>query len=167
MKAERTPPEEGRRPRSGPSVRRVLSGLLAGALLLGACSSSKPTTTTTTVHLSAAAQISSNWLTFFSGQTAAAKKIAVLQNGSAFAQIIDGQATSALAKSVHATVAKVSDITASSARVKYSIYLGTSLALGNQLGEAVFQSGKWKVSDASFCVLLGLEQVSSAACPKA
>jgi hypothetical protein len=119
------------------------------------------------VHLSAKASITANWIAFFSGRTGAAQKTAALQNGSQFAQIIKGQANSAMAKSVRAVVLSVSDIGQTTARVRYSLYLGTTLALGDQVGQAVFQDGRWKVSDSSFCVLLGLEGVTSPACPKA
>lgn len=118
------------------------------------------------MHVSATAQITANWTTFFSGQTSAAKKITLLQNGSQFAQIVDGQASSPMAKSVTAKVSKVSDVTATTAAVRYSISLGGSVALAGQAGQAVFEGGVWKVSDASFCVLLGLEGVASPACPK-
>ena len=149
----------------------IPAGLMIGALVLGACGSSPPatttttSTTTTTVRSNATAAITTNWIEFFSGNTAASRKIALLQNGSQFAQIIEGQASSAQAKSVHATVTKVANIKTSTAEVHYNIFLGTTEALANQTGEAVLQSGTWKVSDASFCVLLGLEFVHDPACP--
>lgn len=134
--------------------------------MLGACGSSTPSPTTTTVAKppSAISSITTNWKAFFNGTTPASRKVALLQNGSSFAAIIDGQASSALAKSVRATVSKVSDVTASSANVRYSISLSGTTALANQTGAAVKQSGTWKVSDASFCVLLGLEGVKTPAC---
>jgi hypothetical protein len=118
------------------------------------------------VHVSAKSAITANWVAFFSGETSAARKTAVLQNGSEFAQIIKGQASSSIAKSVHAVVLSVTHITTTSATVHYSIYLSTQVALAKQLGQAVYQDGQWKVSDASFCVLLGLESVVSPSCPK-
>jgi hypothetical protein len=74
--------------------------------------------------------------------------------------------SSAIAKSVHAVVSSVTDITTTTATVRYRLYLGKSVALPNETGQAVYQGGQWKVSDASFCVLLGLEQVASPACPR-
>jgi len=138
------------------SARRIAT-LVACGVLLGACGSS-PTTP------SAASKISSNWVTFFNGATPAATKISLLQNGSEFAQIIDAQSSMPLAKSVTAAVSRVSDITASTASVRYDLLLGGTSALSNQLGRSVLQSGSWKVSDASFCVLLALEQVTVPAC---
>jgi len=43
----------------------------------------------------AKAQITSNWEAFFNGQTSAAKKIALLENGQKFASVINAQAGSA------------------------------------------------------------------------
>jgi hypothetical protein len=65
---------------------------------------------------------------------------------------------------VRATVSKVAILTATTAIVHYSISLGGQTALANQSGEAVNQGGTWKVSVASFCVLLGLEGTKSVAC---
>ena len=43
------------------------------------------------------------------------------------------------------------------ATVAYNILLGTTPALTNESGLAVYQNGTWKVGDASFCALLALE----------
>jgi hypothetical protein len=153
----------------------TLVGVILGALLLAACGTSNPPVTTTSTTLSttttvasqtsAESSVSTNWKAFFSGQTSATQKIALLQNGSAFATIISGQSSSGLGQSVRATVSKVS-ISGQSATVRYSISLGGQPALANQSGEAIDQNGTWKVSDASFCVLLGLEGTKSPSCPK-
>jgi hypothetical protein len=143
---------------------RIAVAITVAALSLGlgaasgasvAAATANPTTTITT-----------NWTTFFSGKTSASRKIALLENGSSFASVINSQASSALAKSVTAKVAKVANLTKSTASVRYSILLGGSVALANQLGTAVLKGGSWKVSAASFCVLLGLEGVKAKACPK-
>jgi hypothetical protein len=129
-------------------------------------STEAPTTTAPVALSGVSAVISSNWTTFFSGQTPAAKKLALLQNGSAFASIVNSQASSGLAQSARAKVAGVSEVTATSANVHYAIYLGSTPALPSIFGIAVKQDGTWKVSDTSFCVLLNLEGVTTAACPK-
>jgi hypothetical protein len=110
------------------------------------------------------AAIITNWTTFFSGQTSAARKLALLQNGSTFASIVNSQASSGLAQSAKAKVSAVTGLTATSGDVHYAIYLGSTPALPNQVGVAVKQDGTWKVSDASFCVLLNLEGVRSPSC---
>lgn len=153
----------------------VLAFVVLSAVALAACgASSTPTATTsttaattTTIATKAAAEaaVSTNWKAFFSGQTSATQKIALLQDGSAFATIIKSQASSGLAQSVRAKVSNVS-ILGGTATVRYTVTLGGQTALANQSGEAINQAGTWKVSDASFCVLLGLEGTKSPSCPK-
>lgn len=109
-----------------------------------------------------AATIKTNWQTFFSGQTDAAKKISLLQNGQTFAPYINSQASSSLSKSAAAQVSNVTGITSSSATVHYSILLGGTPALSGQTGTAVLQNGTWKVGDVSFCKLLTLENAGKA-----
>jgi hypothetical protein len=160
-----------------------LAGIAVASILLAACGASNTSSTTTTtapratttttgtatsaptVNPATSSEIIANWTTFFSGRTSAAKKLALLQNGSTFASIVNGQASSGLAQSAKAKVSTVTDLTATAADVHYSIYLGSTPALPNEVGVAVKQDGIWKVSDASFCVLLNLEGVRSAACP--
>ena len=101
--------------------------------------------------------IKNNWLTFFSGKTPAAQKIALLQNGQVFASVINNQAGSSLSSSASATVSSVTlGSSGTSATVKYSVGVsGASLPPTN--GTAVYQNGVWKVGDVSFCYLLTLE----------
>ena len=159
----------------------ALGGIAVASILLAACGSSNtPTSTTTTpiptattaatttstpsVNSGESAAIITNWTTFFSGQTSAAKKLALLENGATFASMVNGQATSGLAQSAKAKVITVTDLTATSAEVRYAIYLGSTPALPNELGVAIKQDGTWKVSDASFCVLLNLEGLRTPSC---
>jgi hypothetical protein len=161
----------------------TLVGIALASVLLAACGSSTPPsasiTTTTAPSTSPAATSTSapststavsaaiitNWTTFFSGQTSAARKLALLQNGSTFASIVNSQASSGLAQSAKAKVSAVTGLTATSGDVHYAIYLGSTPALPNQVGVAIKQDGTWKVSDASFCVLLNLEGVRAPSCP--
>ncbi|HLN68258.1 MAG TPA: DnaJ domain-containing protein [Streptosporangiaceae bacterium] len=94
---------------------------------------------------------------FFSGKTSAATKITLLQNGQAFTTIINAQSGSSMARSASAKVTKVTVTSSAQATVTYNILLGTTPALTNQSGLAVYQNGTWKVGDASFCTLLALE----------
>ena len=155
-------------PRS-PRLRRLFVGLgvLVFAGILSSCGGGTPSTTTTTLSPSqaATAQIRANWVAFFGGTTAAKDKIALLENGSEFAAIINGQASSAMARGVTSKVISVTHITATSATVGYDVFLGKTKALSGTFGSAVKQNGKWKVSDKSFCVLLSLEGVKMPACP--
>jgi len=108
------------------------------------------------------ASIATNWETFFDGKTSAAKKVALLQNGSKYATAIDALAGSGLATSAGAKVTAVVVNTATSATVSYSITLSGATALPGQTGTAVYQSGIWKVGDVSFCDLLKLENGGTA-----
>jgi hypothetical protein len=102
------------------------------------------------------ATIQQNWQKFFDGKTSADQKVALLQNGAQFQQVISAQAGSALAKSSGATVSNVV-VQGSQATVTYTVTLGGQPALPDQKGQAVMEGGSWKVSDASFCQLLVLE----------
>jgi hypothetical protein len=104
--------------------------------------------------------IKKNWVAFFASSTPVSQRVALLQDGSAFASLISAQAKNSLASSASATVNGVSDITSSQAKVTYSIDVGGTPALSNQKGVAVNQGGTWKVGTASFCGLLQLEKSS-------
>ncbi len=156
--------------RSGsPKTRGVLAGVcvLALAGMLSSCGGSSTPSTTTTLSPSqvATAQIRANWIAFFAGTTAAKTKIGLLENGSEFASVINGQASSAMARSVSSKVTSVTNITATSATVRYDVFLGKTKALAGSVGSAVKVGGVWKVSVRSFCVLLGLEGVKMPICP--
>jgi hypothetical protein len=110
----------------------------------------------------AKAQITANWEAFFNGQTQAAKKISLLENGQKFATVIKAQAGSGLASSAGAKVTAVVVNSGTKATVAYDITLGGATALGNQTGTAIYQDGVWKVGDVSFCQLLKLENAGTA-----
>jgi len=110
----------------------------------------------------AKAQITANWEAFFNGQTSAAKKISLLQNGQKFASVINAQAGSGLAASAGAKVTAVTVISPAMATVKYDITLNGTTALANQTGTAVHEDGMWKVGDVSFCQLLKIENAGTA-----
>jgi hypothetical protein len=145
-------------------ARRIISAPALGLSLvaaLAACGSSGTSSVSpppsTHSPPSATALITANWEAFFSGKTSAAKKITLLQNGQAFATIIQAQSGSSMATSASAKVTKVTVTSPAQATVAYNILLGTTPALTNQSGMAVYQNGTWKVGDASFCALLALE----------
>ncbi len=105
----------------------------------------------------AAAQIKTNWEAFFNPKTPVSQRVSLLQNGSAFASIIQSQASSPLASSATSSVTAVTVESPARATVTYSILVGGTPELKNQPGVAVYQSGIWKVGDQSFCALLTLE----------
>lgn len=139
---------------------RVLCGLavLGLATLLAAPGASAATSATRT--------ITANWTSFFSGKTSATRKIALVQDGSGFASVIRAQSDSVLAKGASAVVLGVT-VHGSTATVRYTVDLDGVAALRDEKGTAIRSNGTWKVSAASFCVLLGLEQVKTKACPAA
>jgi len=110
----------------------------------------------------ATAKITANWEAFFSGKTSAATKISLLENGQKFASIINAQAGSGIAASAGAKVHGVMVNSPAQATVHYDITLNGTTALGNQTGTAVYQDGKWKVGDVSFCQLLKIENGGTA-----
>jgi hypothetical protein len=137
---------------------------VAGAAL-AACGGSSPsssggskTPSTTSSAPSTAASITAitaNWEKFFSAKTPVATRQSLLENGSQFPA--STLAPTGLAAEASAKVLSVSAVTPADATVKYNILLGTSVALPNQTGQAVYQGGTWKVGTASFCSLLKLE----------
>jgi hypothetical protein len=104
-----------------------------------------------------AAQIKSDWEAFFNPKTPVAKRVSLLQNGSAFASIIKAQASSTLASAATSSVSAVTVESPTQAKVTYSILVGGTPELKNQPGVAVDEGGVWKVGDQSFCALLTLE----------
>jgi len=144
--------------------KRALSGLLAFSLclaLVGTTASAGWASTAARPEVNAAsakAKIIADWQAFFSGKTPASRKIQLVQDGPAFAQVIKQQAGSIMAQSVAAKVSSVTlDKSMTQATVVYTITLGGSPALSNQKGAAIFQGGIWKVGAQSFCGLLALE----------
>jgi len=143
-------------------------GALGAVLAATACGNgggSAPTTTASGGAASTEQQIAHNWTAFFSGDTSASEKEALLQNGSRFASVIESQAGSSLAKRTSAKVQSVTVQGPATARVKYTILLGGQPVLTNRTGTAVRENGTWKVGDASFCQLLGLQGALPSACP--
>jgi hypothetical protein len=120
---------------------------------------------TTTTGSSAAdrAQITSAYEQFFSAKTPLADRIAVLQNGPKFKQVVQGFASNPLAKNVTATVSSVTLEGPNKAKVVYKVkFAGSSLP--TQKGTAVRQNGTWKVGFASLCKLIALQGSTPSAC---
>jgi hypothetical protein len=136
-----------------------LAGVLAacGGSSPSSSGSSKPPSTTSSAPSTAAsiAAITTNWEKFFSAKTPVSTRQSLLENGSEFPS--STLAPTGLAAEASAKVLSVSAVTQADATVTYNILLGTSVALPNQTGQAVFQNGTWKVGTASFCSLLKLE----------
>ena len=89
-----------RRTRTWTGRAALAACLVALPLVVAACGSKSSATTTptptpsATTSASPSAAISSAWQTFFSGTTAAATKITLLQDGQKFATVLTAQAAS-------------------------------------------------------------------------
>ena len=127
---------------------------LALALAVAACSSSNSSSSSATGNAAAVAQITANWEKFFSASTPTSQRVALLQNGPAFAVAITG--LSHLVSGLGATVTSVTVTSPTSATVKYNLTASGSSLLSGQTGTAVYENGTWKVADASLCGLIKL-----------
>jgi hypothetical protein len=121
-------------------------------------SSSSPATSATSSASAtgnAAAQITANWEKFFSSSSSTSQRVALLQNGTAFATAISS--LSHLVPKLGATVTAVTVNSPTSATVTYNLTAsGAKLFPSDQTGTAVYENGVWKVGDASLCGLLKL-----------
>jgi len=153
---------------------------LALALAVAACGSSSSSSSSSAPASSApasssaagnsaaaAAEITANWEKFFNASTPTSQRVALLQNGAAFAVAITG--LSHLVSGLGATVTSVTVTSPTSATVKYNLTASGSTLLSGQTGMAVYENGTWKVGDASLCGLLKLVPGGStpAACSSA
>lgn len=130
----------------------------SGASPSAAASSAAPSSNSGTgvgTSSGATAAIKANWVKFFKGSTPNSERVSLLQNGQAFAKTIS--AMSGMGSSASAKVSSVKLTSPKQATVTYTVYLGSTAALPNAKGVAVLENGSWKVSDASFCQLLTLQ----------
>ena len=152
--------------------------VLALALAVAACGSSSSSSSSSASsapassalasgNSAATAQITANWEKFFNASTPTSERVALLQNGAAFAMAISG--LSHLVSGLGATVTSVTVTSPTSATVKYNLTASGSSLLSGQSGTAVYENGTWKVADASLCGLLKLVPGGStpAACSSA
>jgi hypothetical protein len=158
-----------------PGLRQASAVLAAtGCLALAACgggspaakpSSPKPTTSATAPAepasgAAAVAAITANWKTVFNGKAPLSRRLALVQDGAQLTAFIEAQAKTSFGQAATGSTATVNSVIVSSpaqATVHWDLdLLGTPL-LKNQVGNAVYLGGVWKVSIASFCGLAYLE----------
>ncbi|HEX3965071.1 MAG TPA: hypothetical protein VHZ03_51920 [Trebonia sp.] len=165
-----------------PATGLAIAGAMVAALTATACSSSSTSSSTTPptatsaatsaasasasasatvsgtgTSSSAAAQITTNWEAFFNSSTSTAKRLSLLQNGSALSSAIASFSSNPLAADISAKVLSVTLTSPTQATVKYDLDgPGGTALLSNQTGTAVLVNGVWQVGDASFCGLLTL-----------
>ena len=84
-------------------------------------------------------------------------KTAVLQDGPAFAADIDALSKSPLTKGLSVSVTGVSLLSATEAKVTFSLLMAGKVLLSGQSGYALLQGGTWKVAADTLCGLLALQ----------
>jgi hypothetical protein len=122
-----------------------------------ATSSAPPSSSAPTGGTAAITAITTNWQAFFSAKTPVSRRVSLLENGQQFQSVIQAQSGSGLAALATAKVTHVTVNSATQATVIYNILVSGTPQLKNQTGKAVLQNGTWKVSVASFCGLLIIE----------
>jgi hypothetical protein len=167
------------RSRHWPGLRAAAAALAAsGCLILAACggggspaakaSSPRPTASAAPAEpasgAAAVAAITANWKTVFDGKAPLSRRLALVQNGSQLAAFVQAQAKTSFGQAAMGSTATVSAVIISSpaqappqATVHWDLLLLGTPLLKNQVGNAVYLNGVWKVSIASFCGLAYLE----------
>lgn len=97
------------------------------------------------------------YVEFFDSNTPPDRKIALVENGQAFAPTINAQAGSPMAQGTTATVSRVALVAPDRAAVTYTVLLNGTPALQDQAGSAVKADGTWQVAQETFCSLLTLQ----------
>jgi hypothetical protein len=155
-------------------VRRLpLAGLwtvpATAVLLLTVCApasaSVRPALAVQAGRVTTQARIIADRDAFFAPSTPVSRKVALLQNGESYAKLVASETSSPITTGLAAEVATVTLTSTTTATVIYSLTIGGKPALAKLRGEAVLQSGTWKVGDRSFCSLISLEGVSTPGCP--
>ena len=147
-----------------------LGAVLVTAAVLGlaACSSSSPSGSSTGGSspspqntATSTAAVTTAWTDFFSKSTPIAQKETLLENGSAMSGAVQAFSTNPMVGQVTASVQKVTFPSADKADVTYSISLDGHVVENSMAGTAVYENGKWLVSDTTLCGLLQLAQSTS------
>ena len=133
------------------------SVIVVSALLLAACGGGSGSNADV-------AQVKKVWTEFFSTSTPVSQKPALLQNGQRFKDAITSLASNPLARQLNVKVSTVTLEGANKAKVVFSIYLGNTAALKDQVGYAFKQNGKWLVGYAGLCKLVALAGTTPPAC---
>jgi hypothetical protein len=162
-----------------PGLRRASAVLAAtGCLTLAACggggspaatpSSPRPASSTAAAEPAsgpaAVAAITANWKTVFDGKAPIPRRLALVQDGPQLTAFIEAQAKTSFGQAATGSTATVSSVIISSpaqaaprATVHWDLLLLGTPLLKDQVGNAVYLNGVWKVSIASFCGLAYLE----------
>ncbi|RDI56132.1 hypothetical protein [Nocardia mexicana] len=148
--------------------------LVAAAALTGCGSDDESSTTATPSAATSAAAgqadaattkaVTDVYTAFFSGSTPPQQKAATVQKGDVFLPILEAQAANPQAQGTSVTVAGVKLGDPDHADVTYTLLVGGTPMLPDQTGQAVKESGQWKVATSTFCALLAIQGGNSPAC---
>lgn len=134
-------------------------------------STADPTTTSASAKTTAAVAdaattkaISDAYTTFFSGQTPAASRVGLIENGSQFQPVLEASASDPRGLTTSVTVAGVKLTDADHADVTYTMLISGNPVFADQTGQAVKENGQWKVAAVTFCALLALQGGAPAIC---
>lgn len=116
---------------------------------------------TPSADATSAAAVRSSWAEFFNSATTPAKRQALLENGSAFKEVLAAQSSQG---PMSTTVTTVSFLDASHASVSFLLRVGTATRLPSVAGAAVREDGRWLVSKSTMCVVLAASGQHEAAC---
>lgn len=134
--------------------------LVVLAVTVTACGSSPSSSSTpkpkASASASAVSEITANWEAFFSPSSSLSQRINLLQDGPQVQAAVKGLLGSSFASEASAKVTKVTLTSPTQATVIYTILVGGTPELKNQMGTAVYENGTWKVGVASFCNLAAL-----------
>jgi hypothetical protein len=99
-------------------------------------------------------EIEENWTTFFSPDSDADAKLAVLEDGEAMRPLMVAFSDDKRWKQVGAEVTSVEFDSAEEAEVTYDIALKGETVVPGATGVSVLQDGTWKVSKKAICTLI-------------
>ncbi|QMU78454.1 hypothetical protein GXW83_24835 [Streptacidiphilus sp. PB12-B1b] len=111
---------------------------------------------------SAATAVATSFQKFFDPATPAASKLALLQNGPAFAPVLQGFASNKLASAATVTVTAVDFTGAAAADVTFNLCESGAAVLPGSAGKSVLAGGVWQVADATLCGLVKLNNGGAA-----
>jgi hypothetical protein len=108
----------------------------------------------------AVAAITASWKMVFDGKASIPRRLALVQDGPQVAAFVEAQAKTSFGAAATGSTATVTSVTLTSpsqATVDYEVLLLGTPLLKKQVGVAIYCSGVWMVSIASFCGLAYLE----------
>ncbi len=100
--------------------------------------------------------IETNVKTFFAANTTIQQRENLLQNGSQFVQVMQGEFTQLDSQKPSVVINSISYTNSTTAKVNYTVDLNGQPVLKDQTGEALLINNSWKVSDSTLCELLSM-----------